>query len=190
MVDEINTIEFKDVIEKFIKKMGFDVESATPAAEGVVDFRAITRNPVGARVVSLIRASTTPQLVKDEDVLNLYRRMSEVAAVRAAYITTSGFSDGAVETAKDKPISLINKYQLIDSLEKRGLMSDKELMDALDTFGMAEKHFQGVEQSFVTSQPMSSAAKYFEAKAGKKEKVLRIAGRYAPLEIFKIQTFK
>lgn len=187
MVEQGSLFEFGEVIAKFITRMGFDIDSSEPREDGV-DFVAKTTNPMGGKVVSLIRASRMSRLVNEEDIESLHEAMDAAKAVRSAYITTSGFSDEAVEEAKDKPISLINKYQLMDSLEKRGLSGDKDLMDSLETFGMAEKHFQGIEQSFKFSKSEAEARDFFEAKAKKEEKIATLRLRYAPLSVLRVVT--
>ena len=129
MADPESVKEFQSVISKFIDKMGFNIVASRVLDDGSIDFSAQTTNPMGGKVTSLIRASTYTRLVNQADIEDLARSISASGAVRGAYITTSGFSDDAVEATRDKPISLINKYQLIDSIEKRGLLKDKELME-------------------------------------------------------------
>jgi hypothetical protein len=160
-----SALEFQQVIGRFIEKMGFQIDSAKVQDDNSVDFSAQTTNPMGGRVLSIIRASSYSRLVSEGDIIDLNKVMNQSGAVRAAYITTSGFSEEAVEAAKDKPISLINKYQLMDSLEKRGLLTDKDLMESLDKFGMGEQHFQGFEQSFEFGKTDEQAKNYFLGKA-------------------------
>ena len=107
-----SNMEFQAVIGKFIEKMGFGIVSTKILDDGSIDFTAQTTNPMGGRITSLIRASTYSRMVNSADIGDLFRAMSAVEAVRAAYITTSGFSDDAVEAAKDKPVSLINDLEV------------------------------------------------------------------------------
>jgi len=186
MVEHVSTADFQKVISAFISKMGFRIESAEMLEDGSIDFLALTQNPMGGNVVSLIRASAYMRLVKGDDIEHLAEKMETVSAVRAAYITTSGFSEEAVEEARERPISLINKYQLMDSIEKRGLAQDKDLMRSLESFGMGEKHFQGVEQSFSVSQRREEIKPYFDQRAKKGEKAVKPVLRYAPLEVYKV----
>jgi len=181
--------EFQAVIAKFIEKMGFEIASARILGDGSIDFKAQTTNPMGGRVVSLIRASTFSRMVNQSDVDNLRSSMDDVGAVRAAYVTTSGFSDEAVEAARDKPISLINKYQLMDSLEKRGLLKDTDLMEALDKFGMGERHFQGFEQSFGLGITDKETKAYFQKKGKKDENPASMTLRYSPVSVFKAVSY-
>ena len=184
MVEDVTTHEFKTVMSEFVKKMGFTIESSQILEDGSIDYIAITQNPMGAKVVSLIRASAYVRLVGEGDIKSLTEKMFEFKAVRAAYITTSGFSEEAVEYARDKPVSLINKYQLIDSIEKRGLLTDKSLMESLEGFGMGEKHYQGIEQSFIDSKIREEIKAYFVARASKTEKPLKPSLKYAPVEVY------
>ncbi|MFH0862853.1 MAG: restriction endonuclease [Candidatus Altiarchaeota archaeon] len=187
MTDYQGSLEFQAVIGKFIEKMGFEIESVKVLEDGSIDFKARTASPMGGKVTSLIRASVYSRQVNANDIEDLNGTMGETGAVRAAYITTSGFSDDAVEIAKDKPISLINKYQLMDSIEKRGLITDRSLMESLDRFGMGEQHFQGIEQSFASSKTDPQAREYFETLAKKgSEKVANLEVRYCPLTVLKV----
>lgn len=190
MPHNLSDSDFKAVIGEFISKMGFTVENAEKISEGSFDFKALTKNPMGGNVVSLIRASAYTKMVGGDDINDLYRKMADIGAVRAAYITTSSFSENAIEQAREKPISLINKYQLIDSIEKRGLLEDSGLMRSLESYGMGERHFQGREQSFVRSMRSDEVRGLFQAKAGKHEKVSRPKLRYAPVEVFKAVTHR
>ncbi|MBD3387751.1 MAG: hypothetical protein GF416_01770 [Candidatus Altiarchaeales archaeon] len=182
--------DFQEVIRKFIEKMGFEVESSEMLVDGSVDFKAKTNNPMGGRVLSIIRASAFTRMIGESDVESLEEAMRRAGAVRAAYITTSGFSESAVESAKGKPISLINKYQLMDSIEKRGLATDKDLMESLDRYGLAEKHFQGIEQSFTPSKKDEDVREFFESKRRKDEKLVKVRLRYAPVSVLRVVTMK
>jgi len=190
MADAKSNYEFQGIIAKFIEKMGFQVESTRILDDGSVDFRAKTTNPMGGQVYSLIRASAYNRLVNGNDVDSLNDAMKASNAIRAAYITTSGFSDDAIEAARDKPLSLINKFQLMDSIEKRGLLSDSELMESLDKLGMGEQHFQGYEQSFRNAKNEGEIKQSFLSKAKKGEKVMQIESRYAPVTVLKVVTSK
>ncbi|MFC2162333.1 restriction endonuclease [Candidatus Altiarchaeota archaeon] len=196
---EIPEFDFGGVIKKFIEKMAFTIESMTPRTDGATDFLAKTKNPMGGRIASLIRASPSPKSISRDDVDDLYNSMIANNAVRAAFITVSSFSRDAEEFVKDKPISLISKYQLIDSIEKRGLSKDASFMDALDKYGLGEKHFQGVEQSFKFSRSMTEARKHFESRGlnkglfgGRKSKEVpvKVTLRYAPVSVLKMVTKK
>ncbi|MFH1403499.1 MAG: restriction endonuclease [Candidatus Altiarchaeota archaeon] len=186
--------DFENVIRSFITKMGFEVESVERIDDGGMDFISKTTNPMGGRVTSVIRASQSTRPVSMEDAEDLYDSILNHQAVRGAYITLSSFSHETEEYVRDKPISLINKYQLLESIEKRGLASDKEFMLALDQFGLAEKHFQGFEQSFVVSRSEREIKDYFESKTVRKglfgskktnEVPVKIVLRYAPISVFK-----
>ncbi len=190
MVEVDSAKEFQVVIGRFIEKMGFQIESSRLLDDGSVDFRAQTTNPLGGKLLSLIRASAYSRLVNGSDVASLKSSMDEIGAVRAAFITTSGFSEDAVEAAKDKPISLINKYQLMESLEMRGLLEDKALMESLDKYGLGEHHFQGAEQSFAVGRSDSQAKSFFESKGGKGARPVKMIIRYAPVSVLKMVTFK
>jgi hypothetical protein len=196
---DISDYEFEDVIQTFISKMGFTVESVERMRDGSIDFVSKTKNPMGGRVISVVRASPSPRPITREDVEDLCESMFNHQAVRAAYITVSSFTEEAEEYSKDKPISLISKYQLLESIEKRGLASDKKFMEALDKFGLGEKHFQDVEQAFISSRNEGEARKHFESRsvrrglfgAGKSSEIpIKVTLRYAPVSVFKVVTKK
>jgi hypothetical protein len=195
-VTEISSRDFQDTIKIFIERMGFTTIRVDELADGSRDFLSQTTNPVGGQVLSLIRASPYNRFVGEADVESLYEKALKEKAVRAAYITTSDFDRSAVEYSRERPLSLINKYQIIESMEKRGLTGDRELVELLGKYGLAEKHFLGKEHSFETRASREEVESYFKAKAAKtllgkpKETVSRIGQRYAPVGVFKASKFK
>jgi len=191
--------DFERTLSAFVGKMGFQVEAVERLHDGSLEFSAKTTNPMGGKIISLIRASPYIRPVSKDDVLDLNKSMLSRGAVRAAYITTSEFSPEAEEAARELPISLIGKYQILEGLENRGFGGDKELISALEKFGLAEKYFQGVEQSFVVGRENLEAKKYFEGRGKKKNFLGKVVGadvpiqirlRYAPVAVYKFVTIK
>lgn len=191
--------DFKRIISVFVNRMGFNVESDGQLPDGSLEFIATTTNPIGGKITSIIRASPYVRPVSKEDVLDLSNSMIKHGAVRAAYITTSDFSDSAKEAASELPISLISKYHILESLESRGYGWDKELVQSLEKYGLAEKYFQGAEQSFTPSKNYTEVKEYFESKGKKKNIFGKVVSadvpiktrlRYAPVAVFKFVTVK
>ncbi|HHQ45493.1 MAG TPA: restriction endonuclease [Candidatus Altiarchaeales archaeon] len=192
----VNSTGLEKAVKLFLQRLDFDVVGAEKLQDASIDFICQTTNPVGGSVISLIRASPYTRPVTDEDVKDLYEKMLEREAVRCAYITTSQFSAEAQDFAKVKPISLIDKYKIMESVESRGLTKDAELMSALQSMGFGEKHFEGKDQSFLSGKTKSLVEAYFRARAsktftGKKlEKPVLITKRFAPVGVFKLTKTK
>ncbi|MBD3261366.1 MAG: hypothetical protein GF334_06720, partial [Candidatus Altiarchaeales archaeon] len=197
MVDRVvDAGDFEQAIKLFLSRMGFKVTDTVSMPDGSTDFLAKTSHPMGGEVYSLIRASPLSRQINVGDVKDLYSLMDSRKAVRSAYISLSDFDKQAREYAKDKPLSLINKYQLVSSMEKRGLTDDQQLMERLNRFGLAERHYGDAEYSFVFSMTRQQVDSYFKKKESKsflgkpKDKLVRVMNRYAPVGAFRVSSTK
>lgn len=194
----IDPIDFERLILLYISKLGFETESTEKVNGSTFDIIAKTTNPIGGRIISLIRSTTSAGDVTQTDVEDLYESMSSHGAVRGAFITVADFTDEAKDYARGKPISLINRYQLTESIERHGLSSDSELIAILERYGLSEKHYGGEEHVFISNLNEEQAKAYFERIRKKKvmglfgteELTKRIEKRYAPLNVFKIKKLK
>ncbi len=194
-----DTYEFENVMRSFVIKLGFIIESTDKLGDGTLEFITKTTNPAGGRITSLIRASPKAQSISISDIEDLYDSMVNNQAVRSAFITISSFTRDAEEYARDKPISLISKYQFIESVQKHGFSSDEEFMEILDRFGLGEHYFQSVEQAFKPSRSEREAMDFFKSKTGKKglfgkkkekDAAANVVLRYAPVAVFKVKMTK
>ncbi|MFH0859666.1 MAG: restriction endonuclease [Candidatus Altiarchaeota archaeon] len=191
---EVDAFDFEKLIEKFINKMGFKVESSKRSPDGDIHLLAKTTNPMGGEVTSLIRAGAYDRKVDVDTIKDLYDDMISHSAVRAAYITTSDFTPEAKDFARGKPMSLINKYEFIEALDREGIKIDPEMFNLLEAHGLTEKRFREEKVFFEFSKSTPEVAEYF-AKRRKKKKlglfgveddVSTIVKRYAPIGIFRV----
>ena len=118
---KIDPNEFERIVKLFVSAMGFDLASSDILPSGSIDIIATSNNPLGGTIKSLIRAESIDQDIDMDELADLFDTMTLKGAVRAAVITTSGFTDDAIEFARGKPISLMTKYQLMEALERRGV---------------------------------------------------------------------
>lgn len=191
---EVDIYDFEELIKKFVKKMGFQVQSSDRSPDGDLHITAKTTNPMGGELISLIRAGAYEKKVKADVIEDLYNDMVNQDAVRAAYITTSDFTADAIEYASDKPLSLINKYELIESLDREGIEIDPEMFKLLEAHGLTEKRFREDKYYFESSRSLSEMSEYFNSRRkkkflgvfGEKEEVSTITQRFAPVAVFGI----
>lgn len=190
--ENIDPAEFQEAIGLFIQRLGFEIDDVEILPDGSRQFEVHTVNPVGGKFTSIIRASPYKRNVNADDVEDLHESMMAREAVRAAYITTSEFSTKAQDFASEKPISLIDKYLIIDSVEKHGMLKDEKLMEALEKFGMGERHVDAQEQSFVYGKSKQEEEAYFKSKVAKTflgkpmDSPVKIVLRYAPVSEFRV----
>jgi len=193
---EVDMSDFEKLISSFIQRMGFKIESSTRTPAGEIIYTAKTVNPMGGEIKSLVLAEPHEEDVTEDRLEELHKRMLEEEAARAAYITTSDFTADAVEYAKGKPISLINKFQLIESLNRMGIHIDKELHDLLERHGLTEFRFKNIKHLFEVGKTMKEAKSHFSKKRKKKslgmfgslETVNQVKLVYAPTSIFKVDS--
>ncbi|MFH1722047.1 MAG: restriction endonuclease [Candidatus Altiarchaeota archaeon] len=191
---EIDPYDFEKMISQFVAKMGFEVESLKRDRDGVVDVIAKSANPLGGSVLSLIRAKTSTEKIMESDVQKLFDDMKKMGAVRAAYVTTSDFAEEAHAYAAGKPLSLVNRYRLFESLSMSGVELEEDFVNLLDKYGLAEKYYQTEKHSFKIGKTLSEAKEYFAERLkkipshiiAKKDRGLRVEGRYTPVGVFLI----
>lgn len=191
---DIDPDDFQRLISHFVAKMGFEVESLKRTREGTIDVVATSGNPLGGSVLSLIRARSTTESIRETDIQKLYDDMRKMDAVRAAYITTSEFSDESQQYAQGKPISLVNKYRLFESISMSGVEVEDEFADLLDKYGLAERYYQKERHAYAIGMTQIDAEKNFEERAKSlkhpylkpKDRIIRVAGRYSPVGVFHV----
>ncbi len=191
---DIDPDDFQQLITHFVAKMGFEVESLKRTREGTIDVVAKSANPLGGSVLSLIRAQSTPETIRETDIQKLYDDMRKMDAVRAAYITTSEFSDESQQYSQGKPISLVNKYRLFESISMSGVEVEDEFAELLDKYGLAERYYQKEKHAYAIGMSQSEAEESFEERAKSlkhpylkpKDRVIRVSGRYSPVGVFHV----
>ncbi|MFC2154607.1 restriction endonuclease [Candidatus Altiarchaeota archaeon] len=192
---EIEPYDFEKLISKFVGKMGFGIESSKTDREGTIDIVAKSANPLGGEVISLIRGKPSVDMVAQSEVSKLFDDMGKMGAVRAAYITSSDFSEEAYSYAAGKPLSLVNRFRLFESISMSGVELDDEFLTLLDKYGLAEKYYKEEKHSFTLGKTLDQAKDYFEERAKSsshpklkpQDRLLRVEGHYTPVGIFTIK---
>lgn len=191
---EVDVYEFEELVQEFVKSMGFEIMSSVRTPDGILDILAKTVNPMGGKIISLVRAAPFERNVDHEEVKDLHDTMLDKGAVRAAFITTSDFTQMAREYARGKPVSLINKFKLIESLEEQGIKIRPKMYEFLERHGLTEHRFRKERYVFVSGKNMKEVMEYFNGRVKKKslgifgraEKILNITLRHSPVSIFKV----
>lgn len=191
---DVDVGEFRKFVESFISKMGFDIKSVREYPDGSVSVQAKTTNPMGGEVLSIVRATPQTDEVDSKHVKKIEEEMNEIGAVRAALITISDFTGEAIDYARGKPISLINRFQIVESLESREGGLEQDVKDFMVKYGLTEKRFMGEDHIFIPSKKRAEVLSYFKSKkkkprliiGGPKEKIEEIETKYAPVGMFKV----
>lgn len=116
-VDKLNGVEFEDLVEKLISKMGFITERTKRSFDGGIDIIAINEQPMfdGKYIIQCKRYSGS---IGEPILRDLYGVVSSEHANKGILITNSYFTKTAKEFAKNKPIELIDGKKLTNMLDK------------------------------------------------------------------------
>ena len=128
---------------------------------------AKTSNPLGGRILSLIRARASDDDIGVDEVETLFRDMKEEGAVRAAYVTSGDFTERAYEFTAGKPVSLVNRCKLFEGIRTQGIKPEDELFSILEKYGLTDRYFRGERYSFIVGVELESTRKFFEERAKK-----------------------
>ncbi|MFH1788504.1 MAG: restriction endonuclease [Candidatus Altiarchaeota archaeon] len=191
---DVDVGEFRDFVESFISKMGFDLKDMKEYPDGSISVHAKTTNPMGGEVLSIVRATPQTKEVDSKQVKKLEDEMKETGAVRAALITISDFTGEAIDYARGKPISLINRFQIVESIESRQGELEESIRDFMVKSGLTEKRFMGEDHIFIPSKKREEVLEYFRSKkkkprliiGGIQEKIEEVETKYAPVGMFKV----
>jgi len=191
----INPADFENIVVTFLGHMGFGVDSKTIVEDGL-DIIAKTTNPLGGNIPSFIRARMSASEVGEDEIQGLWNEAKKQNALRAAFITTADFTSAAKEFAKDKPISLINRYELADTIHTYGLDTDTKLISILEKTAITERYFKSEKYSFIADKSRGeveaalnkkSTGGRFSLLRKKKKLKAQVNGRYAPVGVFDIR---
>ncbi|MFH1835497.1 MAG: restriction endonuclease [Methanobacteriota archaeon] len=191
---DVDSAEFRSFIESYILSMDFVVKSVREISDGSVIVQAVTTNPMGGEILSIVRATPFKKEVDMRLVKELEREMESHGAVRGAFITTSDFTGEALDYVRGKPISLINRFNIVESLDGRGVKLSDSMLNFMTRIGLTEKRFLGDDHIFIPGKKRGEVLAYFESKRRKKrtwsraspEKMEEVETRYAPVAMFKV----
>lgn len=186
--------EFRSFVTSFVSRMSFDVKSVRELRDGSLYVFAETTNPMGGQILSVVRAGPYEKEVDSSLIKELDEEMIAQGAVRAAFLTTSDFTGDAMEYARGRPISLIDRFQIVESLESRKGGIDDDMKAFLEKYGLTEKRFLGEDHIFIPGRVRDEVLKYFEGKKkksrlgfkGGEEKIEEIETRYAPVAMLRV----
>ncbi len=126
-IDKLDGVEFEDLVEKLISKMGFITERTKRSFDGGIDIIAINEQPLfdGKYIIQCKRYSKS---IGEPILRDLYGVVNSEHANKGILITNSYFTKSAKEFAKNKPIELIAGEKLAQLLDKYlGFYSEKKL---------------------------------------------------------------
>jgi len=120
MVNDINSLsglEFENVCQNLIEKMGFSVATTKASGDGGIDLIAYNHEPVlsGKYIIQCKRYSGS---VGEPIIRDLYGVITSERANKGILMTTGCFTKSAIAFAEGKPIELMDGEQL-DALLKK-----------------------------------------------------------------------
>lgn len=125
-IHKMSGYEFEQLIVCLLKKMGFLVEQTSLSGDGGIDIIAYNREPI-YKGKYLIQCKNWENPVGQREVRDLYGVVMSEQANKGILITTSYFTEQAVQFAENKNIELIDYDVLINLLNKYGIsvLTDK-----------------------------------------------------------------
>lgn len=129
-IDKLEGIEFEDLIEKLISKMGFVTERTKRSFDGGIDIVAINEQPLfcGKYIIQCKRYSKS---IGEPISRDLYGVVNSEHSNKGILITNSCFTKSAQKFAENKPLELINGKKLIKLLDQYLNFSSKKEFDRL-----------------------------------------------------------
>jgi len=176
-LENLSAGEFKARISRLVSLMGYVVESSKPVDRGLM-FLAVKREPLGP-VKTLIYVSGDEHAVSQNKVRDVLKLAKDSNAGKTVLISSAGFSEGALKYASHHGATVIDNAALEELMRTYGISTLRQ-----------DKLF---EFSFSLGKTNAEAREYFEKQRGKKflgfgveEKIVEVAGRYAPVGSFLI----
>lgn len=119
--NKLNGYMFEDLIASLFKKMGFTVEQTSLSGDGGIDIIAYNKQPVFSGKY-LIQCKNWNNIVGQPEVRDLYGVVMSEQANKGILITTSHFTEQAIQFADNKNIELIDYDILIKLLKNYNLL--------------------------------------------------------------------
>lgn len=124
-IQSLNGLEFEQVCEQLVKKMGFETEVTKASGDGGIDIVATNNSPLlsGKYIIQCKRYSGS---VGEPIIRDLYGVVTSERANKGILMTSGTFTRQAIDFAEGKPI------ELIDGIGLRKLMKEHDLAGAIE----------------------------------------------------------
>lgn len=142
-INSLSGIEFENVCQQLIEKMGFFVETTKASGDGGIDLIANNYQPIlsGRYIIQCKRYSGS---VGEPIIRDLYGVITSERANKGILMTTGYFTKSAISFAEGKQIELIDGAKLNGLLIKYGMLG---LISEADKFNI-EQEFNTHNLSF------------------------------------------
>lgn len=119
-INSLSGIEFENVCQQLIEKMGFSVETTKASGDGGIDLIANNYQPIlSGRYI--IQCKRYPGSVGEPIIRDLYGVITSERANKGILMTTGYFTKSAISFAEGKQIELIDGVKLKGLLLKYGM---------------------------------------------------------------------
>lgn len=113
IIENISPEQFEQLISLLLKKMNFIVEHLGQTGDGGIDIEAQNLSPItGGKYIIQCKRYSVDNKVDVKDIRDLFGVIHSEMANKGILITTSDFTNKAVDFAKGKPIELIDGEKL------------------------------------------------------------------------------
>lgn len=121
-VDKLSGIEFENVCQVLVEKMGFTTQTTKASGDGGIDLIAYNHQPLlsGKYIIQCKRYAGS---VGEPIIRDLYGVIMSERANKGILITTGHFTKSAISFAEGKPIELIDGIKLKELLTQYQLVS-------------------------------------------------------------------
>lgn len=142
-INSLSGIEFENVCQQLIEKMGFSVETTKASGDGGIDLIANNNQPIlsGRYIIQCKRYSGS---VGEPIIRDLYGVITSERANKGILMTTGYFTKSAISFAEGKQIELIDGDKLNELLRKYDMVG---IVNNADNFNI-EQEFGKYNLSF------------------------------------------
>ncbi len=134
-VDNLSGIEFENVCQALVEKMGFTTQTTKASGDGGIDLIAYNHQPLlsGKYIIQCKRYAGS---VGEPIIRDLYGVIMSERANKGILMTTGHFTKSAIGFAEGKPIELIDGPTLKSLMNQYGLhTNNRENQDFVDVVG-------------------------------------------------------
>ena len=137
-IDKLSGIEFENVCQELVEKMGFSTKTTKASGDGGIDLIAFNHQPLlsGKYIIQCKRYAGS---VGEPIIRDLYGVVMSERANKGILMTTGHFTKSATGFAEGKPIELIDGIKLKELLSQYQLISNQanrmdlgEIMDMIE----------------------------------------------------------
>jgi len=180
---DMDPYEFESLIAELVRRMGYTVKLTKKSRDGGVDVNASLLTPLG-EIETIIQVKRYRNPLGVAVVRELYGVIASRKGASAVIITTSKFTKGAEEFARENNIKLIDGMELARLLVEHGLEDSlKAPEEVLEKYAKKILCFMNKEEVMKVFEKHRGRRGFF---GGQEEKIERVDISLAPVGKFRV----